>query len=314
MAPSGKWIDGIGPETMVEDAARRSLEPRLATVAQSLPLAAHLAEHDIEHVHRLRVATRRATAALKLYRQWLPRKPARWVKKRLRMIRRAASDARDLDVLTERLRREPGAEADRIVRFLAETRAALQPGMIELAENLRREDGFVRKTARLVNEIVPPDAIDGSAPPNCFGDWAPRELAKIASDFVDAWPNDAVDIEALHRFRIRAKALRYAIELLAPAFGPQMREVLYPAVEELQEQLGRITDHVAAMKLLAESRSHAANDALEVGVSAFVEAEKHRQIEDLQDFQQWWTSDRAEWLKRRLAKQSGRAAFNRSSV
>src|SRR5215207_4659614 len=122
MAPSGKWIEGIGPETTVVDAARRSLEPRLAAVAHTLPLATHLAEHDIEHVHRLRVATRRAAAALKLYRDWLPTKTTRWIKKRLRQIRRAASDARDLDVLIQRLQRESGQRAEPIVRFLAEKR------------------------------------------------------------------------------------------------------------------------------------------------------------------------------------------------
>src|SRR5215212_5938250 len=125
MAASGKWIDGIGPETTVAEAASRSLEPRLAVIAHSLPLAAHLAEHDIEHVHRLRVATRRAAAALKLYRDWLPRKSTRWIKKRLRQIRRAASEARDLDVLIERLQRELGAQAEPIVQFLGKRRAAL---------------------------------------------------------------------------------------------------------------------------------------------------------------------------------------------
>src|SRR5215213_8146493 len=115
MAASGKWIDGIGPETAVADAARRSLEVRLAVVANALPLAAHLSEHDIEHVHRLRVATRRAAAALKLYRDWLPRKPARWIKKRLRQIRRAASEIRDLDVLIERLQREGGIQSEPIL-------------------------------------------------------------------------------------------------------------------------------------------------------------------------------------------------------
>src|SRR2546421_3740321 len=101
MASSSKWIEGIGPETRIEEAARRSLEPRLAAVGHYLPMAAHLAEHDVEHVHRLRVATRRAVAALKLYRKLLPKKPARWMKKRLRKIRRAAGDARDLDVLAK---------------------------------------------------------------------------------------------------------------------------------------------------------------------------------------------------------------------
>src|SRR5256714_15128374 len=118
MASSGKWIDGLHADSAVEDAARRSLERRLAVVAHTLPLAAHLAEHDIEHVHRLRVATRRAAAALKLYWDWLPQKSARWIKKRLRQTRRAASEARDLDVLIQRLERDSGTPAEPIVRFL----------------------------------------------------------------------------------------------------------------------------------------------------------------------------------------------------
>src|SRR4051812_6106546 len=163
MAPSGKWIDGIGPETSVADAARRSLETRLAVIAHYLPLAAHLAEHDIEHVHRLRVATRRAGAALKLYRDWLPQKPARWMKKRLRKIRRAASEARDLDVLVERMRREPGAAADPFVRFLVAKRRAVQPNLVALADDMRRDDRFIFKAAKLLNKIALRDCTEESA-------------------------------------------------------------------------------------------------------------------------------------------------------
>src|SRR3954467_8235956 len=127
MAASGKWIEGIGAETTIADAARRSLEPRLAVVAHTLPLAAHLAEHDIEHVHRLRVATRRAAAALKLYRALVPLKRGRWVKKRLRKIRRAASEARDVDVLIKRLARDQATGTQPIIDFLIAKRAAVQP-------------------------------------------------------------------------------------------------------------------------------------------------------------------------------------------
>ena len=49
MAASGKWIEGLDAQTPIDKASRRSLEPRLTIVAQFLPLAAHLAEHDIEH-------------------------------------------------------------------------------------------------------------------------------------------------------------------------------------------------------------------------------------------------------------------------
>ena len=93
MAPLSKWIDGLAADSSVSAAARKSLEARLAAVAYWLPLAARPVDGDTERVHQLRVATRRAVAALKLYRDWLPRKPHRWLTKRLKKLRQAAGDA-----------------------------------------------------------------------------------------------------------------------------------------------------------------------------------------------------------------------------
>jgi CHAD domain-containing protein len=300
MAASGKWIDGIGPETTVAEAASRSLEPRLAVVAHSLPLAAHLAEHDIEHVHRLRVATRRAAAALKLYRDWLPRKSARWIKKRLRQIRRAASEARDLDVLIQRLQRESDPQAEPIVRLLAAKRLVVQPNIIELAEEMRRDDRFVRKAARLFSKIAPRNRSENECE-SCerFCDWAPQQLDTFRSAFLELLPDESAEVEALHQFRIRTKALRYAIELLAPAFGPQLRSEIYPAVEKLQEQLGNITDHIAAIRLFAEWEVQSASQTPREGAS-YLDMEKAKELEDLRNFRQWWTSERANRLEKSL--------------
>ena len=44
MSSNSKWIEGLDRDTRVEDAARRSLELRLAAVWHTLPMAAHLAE------------------------------------------------------------------------------------------------------------------------------------------------------------------------------------------------------------------------------------------------------------------------------
>ncbi|HVT29975.1 MAG TPA: CHAD domain-containing protein, partial [Lacipirellulaceae bacterium] len=153
MASNGKWIEGIGPESRIEDAARRSLEPRLAAVARCLPPAAHLAQHDIEHVHRLRVATRRAVAALKLYREFVPRKPARWLKKRLRKIRRAAGDARDLDVLKQRIAEEYGERIAPILEVISAEREAVQPAIVRIAARCGKDHKFVRTTAKLLERI-----------------------------------------------------------------------------------------------------------------------------------------------------------------
>jgi CHAD domain-containing protein len=305
MAASGKWIDGIGPETTVAEAASRSLELRLAVIAHTLPLAAHLAEHDIEHVHRLRVATRRAAAALKLYRDWLPRKSARWIKKRLRQIRRAASEARDLDVLIQRLQLESDPEAEPIVRFLAAKRLAVQPNIVELAEEMRRDDRFVRKAAGLFSKIALRHA-DGyeAEPSERLCDWAPQQLDKFRSAFLELLPDGSEEVEGLHQFRIRTKALRYGIELLAPGFGPKLRNEIYPAVEKLQEQLGNITDHIAAIRLLAEWEVQSAAQTPRDGAS-YLDMEKAKELEDLRDFRQWWTSERADRLEQSLVNLTG---------
>src|SRR5262245_59267031 len=110
MPPLSKWIDRLSADADVRAAARQSLEDRLSAVHFWLPVAARNLSHDGEPVHQLRVSTRRASAALKLYRDWLPRDRYRWLTRRLHKIRRAANVARDLDVLAHRLREMAGDE------------------------------------------------------------------------------------------------------------------------------------------------------------------------------------------------------------
>jgi CHAD domain-containing protein len=288
MGPSSKWIDGICPECSVEEAARRSLEARLGAVAHWLPQAAHLADRDIEHVHRLRVSTRRAVAAIKLYREWLPARHHRWMKKRLRQIRRAAGNARDLDVLAARLEREHGQQAIApVLAMITARRAAVQPAIVEIAERSRRDDCYVRKTSKLLEGIGAPD--DAGKPPAVFYDWAPRQLHQAAVEFFAAMPHDMTDTLAMHRFRIRAKALRYVIELLSPGVDPAIREVQYPIVEQLQERLGAINDHIVARDHLIEWLKEAADTPHRVSLCELACQEIVRAKESLAAFQVWWS-------------------------
>src|SRR5262249_9204837 len=55
-------------------------------------------DKDPEHVHQLRVGTRRARAALDIFALCLPPKAHKNAKKLLRGLRRAAGEARDWDV------------------------------------------------------------------------------------------------------------------------------------------------------------------------------------------------------------------------
>src|SRR5437870_505346 len=94
----GKWISGLKATTPLAEAARRVLQVRLGVVAKHLPLALFESDKDPEHVHQLRVGTRRAAAALKIFESALKRKACKRGRQVLRQLRRAAGAARDWDV------------------------------------------------------------------------------------------------------------------------------------------------------------------------------------------------------------------------
>ncbi len=303
MAAGAKWIEGLPPDCSVEEAARRSLGPRLSSVVHLLPLAAHLAEYDIEHVHRLRVATRRATAALKLYRDCVAAKPGRWMKKHLRQIRRAANDARDLDVLADRLAREYGEPAAPVVELIANDRAAVQPAIMQVAQRCRKDEKYVRQTAKLLQSIrnpneESPQAEREASAPLAFRNWAVTQFAGVAEKFITAMPNEASDAAALHQFRIRAKGVRYAIELVFPAFERELRQELYPIVEELQERLGHVQDHVTAIARCRNWLADVRNAALRITLEELREAESRGLADAIQEFHTWWTPELAERTRR----------------
>src|SRR5262249_40907435 len=111
----GKWIRGLSPDAPVEEAARQVLSLRLQVVREYLPLAVFEADRDLEYVHQLRVGTRRADAALRIFRGCLPRPGDRSVRGGLRGLGRAAGEARDWDVflLDLRARATHAADAER---------------------------------------------------------------------------------------------------------------------------------------------------------------------------------------------------------
>ncbi|HUG17662.1 MAG TPA: CHAD domain-containing protein, partial [Planctomycetaceae bacterium] len=85
-----KWINDLSAIDPVGRVARRSVRLRLEAVGYYLPLAAKHAGENIEHVHQLRVWTRRALAALDLFTELLPKAEEKWFRKTLHKIRRAA--------------------------------------------------------------------------------------------------------------------------------------------------------------------------------------------------------------------------------
>jgi CHAD domain-containing protein len=296
MAALGKWIEGLKSDGRVSDAARLSLEARLAAVTYWLPLAARQLDGDIEKVHQLRVSTRRAIAAIKLYGEWLPRRRARLLTKLLKRIRRAAGAARDLDVLNERLQREFAARAEELLTIVAHRRGAVQPKIETVAERCLRNNRLHDKIGRTLRGIRPRGDSAKQHDAN-FGDWAALQLRQAAERFFAAMPNGASDLAALHRFRIAGKRLRYTMELLAPACGPELRDECYPVVEKLQERLGKINDSATGSAYFNQWTSELAAAEQQDLLRQLIDREQIRLQEAIDACRAWWTAERADALR-----------------
>jgi CHAD domain-containing protein len=293
----GKWFRDLKPETPVEEAARHVLFVRLQVVKDYLPRAALEADEDIEYVHQLRVGTRRADAALRIFAGCLLKKTYRKAHRRLKRLRRAAGAARDWDVfLLELLGREQKADArhrgglDFLIGYaLGQRRAA----HAELEAVYHEEDpSFETFLIHTIEAIRSPDA---EASPAILVDLARPMLFDRLKELELAALADFRDYAQLHQVRIAGKRLRYAMEVFADCFDPAFRDTIYPHIEQLQEILGRANDsHVAAERLidLRERLQRICPTAwprLQPGFEQLLRSHQRRLPQERNRFLKWWS-------------------------
>lgn len=239
-----KWLVGAPPDSPLAEVAIVALRARLAAIRLYAPLAGKQASEDHEHVHQLRVWTRRGAAAFDVFAECLPKRRAARVKRQLKRLRRAANDARDLDVILLRFRDHTShPEAEAWLSKLQSQRDAAQRPLVAIHKRLKRAGRFDRRVERMFRRIRQRES-SGQPGATPFGSWAQAALRSNVADFFAEVPNDQSDLHALHAFRIQGKRLRYAIELLATAFPPLLTEELYPIIESMQTRLGELNDAV----------------------------------------------------------------------
>jgi CHAD domain-containing protein len=110
------------------------------------------------------------------------------------------------------------------------------------------------------------------------------------------------NLEELHRFRIEGKRLRYALELFAGPLGDAVRDDLYPAVEELQEQLGAVNDHANAARRFEAWISDSSGDSLLAALRCWRDEECKLLRDAHQRFLQEWTAERVVALRDRFER------------
>jgi CHAD domain-containing protein len=285
--------------------AARTIRVRLDAVWSEATRAA-VEPGDVDCVHRLRVATRRTLAAIDAFRDLLPPKRREWFEKRLRRLRRAAGDARDLDVLTGRLApTEPVAEARpvapaararaRLVAMLSRQRDLSRQPIRELHEELLEADWSQR-----VEELL--DRIPTGRRQPSFGSYARRRFRPAVSRFFTKADRRLRGDEEVHALRIAGKKLRYALEIFAPVFAPAAWARCQSALERLQETLGEFTDHASAADRFRRLARDASMSADRRTLDVLQRHEDTLASEARKAFEKWWNPARRRGLRRAFAR------------
>lgn len=298
--PESKWVKGVSEKLPLHEAAHRILQSRLFAVWHWLPLAADKSGEDVEYVHQLRVSTRRAVEAVRVFSDLVPKSARQALHARLRQVRLAADEARNLDVLCAEFVRcaDKSCESTcgRIADAIRQRRQDAQQPIISVYAELRAWTFNDRITCLL--EDVRSRSKGKSEPP--FGRHAPRYLKPAVRNFFKASNADLSCDEALHNLRIRTKKLRYTMEIVETAFAPCFRKSLYRQISALQDVMGMVNDHATARVFFSEWAGKTEDAQQKTFFQGILQAEKKAHEDLRQVFCSIWTPKSARKLQRQF--------------
>jgi CHAD domain-containing protein len=260
-----------------------------------------------DQVHQMRVACRRLRTALKSFRPLLEAEQTDPIRDELRWLATSLGDARDTEVLHDRLLDElqkngsgddparPRIDADLRKQYRAARRRVLRDlDSVRYARLLDRLDALLE---------APPFTAEAAALASKALPRLVRKAFRTVRRRHDeaghaATPEDHA--VALHEVRKAAKRARYVGEAMAPAFGKDAARFA-AEFEELQDLLGEHHDSVVARQALGEMapRAHAAGeDTFTIGVLAGREEERAAAV--LRRYDAAWDAASAKKLRRWL--------------
>lgn len=248
-APAGIWP----PMAMSE--AGRLIWRRQLTVMLLTEAGARRGE-DIEYVHDMRVATRRARAAAQLFGPYFKPKAIESIVKGLRRTARALGAVRDLDVALAKLQKHaqdlPAAERDSLAELAAEWRvqrrhsyrelqewldgAAYRRFVAELAVFCRTPGRGARRVATKRHKTPQPYQVRHVMPSAIL-----ERFEQVRSYEAHFERPDAVPVPLLHALRIDCKRLRYVLEPVEHLLGKEGSQ-LVSQLKQLQDLLGDLND------------------------------------------------------------------------
>lgn len=204
---------------------------------------------DTEHLHKMRVATRRLRTALRVFRKALPASERQPLGDELKWLARLLGEVRDLDVhllalpdWRARFGRDPERGWDELEQLLTARRNGARQRLLQ-GLGSRRYAALLERAS----ELFAPREGEGDVDSTPVGKAAVKILGKRVTRFEDAVARfrKTHDPEDAHQLRIVAKRLRYAAEFLRPILTRKTRERI-KKLSSFQDELGSFQDAVQA--------------------------------------------------------------------
>lgn len=243
--PVGK-TPGVTAEDLHAEAGRKVLRFHLARMIDREPGTRE--GSDPEELHGMRVATRRMRAAWRVFGDGFRPERTKRFRRRLQLIAARLGTVRDLDVLIEATgafaETLPAGERGGLQPLLDAWHAQREAGRALLIREL--DSGGHRRFVEDYRDFVMTPGADVApiAPtvPHRVRDTAGSRIL-LAYEHVRAYESVLrwADVATLHELRIAAKRLRYTIEFVREALGPEA-PALISRVVALQDHLGLMND------------------------------------------------------------------------
>ncbi len=234
----------------VEAFVRTTLQQRLRAVRRLMKLARQEWRTNFEHVHQLRVATRRARTAARLLRDFLPPKKMAKINRWLSQVRSVAGAARDLDVLAIRFQQDRDiapADRDQILKHIQRHRVDAQQPLSKACHQSCR-----RTAKQRCGQLLHAVGWRGHGSPPDLLQLARQTVNPLVADFFSEVHQGIDNVDAVHRVRIIGKRVRYALEVFSIAFPRRRYRTLLKSFKKLQESCGDLNDNAVALNLFRQ--------------------------------------------------------------
>jgi len=252
----------LNASTPVAEAAREILDTRLKAVRKRLTPVREGDRAIDEEVHGLRVSTRRASAALGVFRPVLRKKDRRRTARTLRELRRSAAEARSADVHEDLLLKMLGAASGPRMAACGYALGRIETertiGRVCLNSTAKRhtEKRVRRGDERLLDRIRDTKALGATT----FGELTQIVVTDCFDRMELAMGGDVTSVERLHELRLAIKRFRYTLEVLEPCLDPSALDEAMTRARSLQQKLGDLND-LAELEARLESLAQELEDS-----------------------------------------------------